>query len=258
LSPFAKHTDAALCQHPLPHDYFDSLAPLRYRTPDFSRELLAATVAELRRHRGRRRLKVVDLACGYGVNSALLKHGVDFAGFAHLYRRPAGPEGALARDRDHFAARPVDRELTVVGVDTSTAATGYGLATGLLDAVVSTDLEHTEPTEADREALADADLVLATGGVATLSRVLALQATPPAVLGWPLYGQSTEELVRCLAAHRLSVSRHDTTPRHQRHFASPHEREAYHYTLRSQRLQVAGSAAERSLCVTPLLAMPHR
>ncbi|TQF01274.1 hypothetical protein E6W39_02255 [Kitasatospora acidiphila] len=260
MSPFAKHAHAThtkLCQHPLPHDYFGSLAPLRYRTPDFSRDLLTAMVAELRHRRGRSRLKVVDLACGYGVNSALLKHGVDFAGFARLYRRPADPEGAVARDRAHFAARPVDQELTVVGVDTSTAATGYGLATGLLDAVVSTDLEHGEPTEADRAALADADLVLATGGVATLARVLALQTTPPAVLGWPLYGQCTEELVDCLTAHRLTVSSPDTTPRHQRHFATPHEREAYHYSLRRQRLEVAGSAAERSLCVTPLLAMPH-
>ncbi|MFE9423645.1 hypothetical protein ACFYNO_11870 [Kitasatospora sp. NPDC006697] len=256
MSPFTKSPFPGLYQQPHPHDYLGRLAPLRYRSPDFSRPLLHATVAELRRRLGRRRLKVVDLACGYGVHSALLKHGIDFAGLARLYARPAGPEGAVARDRAHFAARPVDRELTVVGVDTAAPATEYGLATGLLDAVVRTDLADAEPSEADRAALSGADLVLTGGGTAALSRVLALQASPPAVLGWPLYGQPTEDLLRCLAAHRLTVSRTDPLPRHQRHFTTPAEREAYHYALRRQRLPVSGSAAEHSVCVTPLLALP--
>ncbi|GAA1936117.1 hypothetical protein [Kitasatospora viridis] len=258
MSPFGKPPFPAPYQQPHPHEYVRRLAPLRYRSPDFSRGLLRATLAELRRRRGRRRLKVVDLACGYGINAALLKHGVDFAGLARLYTCPADPDGPLARDRAHFGARWVDRSLTVVGVDTAGAATDYGLASGLLDAVVRTDLERAEPTDADREALGGADLVLATGGFTTLSRVLALQTTPPAVLGWPVYGQPTEEIVSCLTAHRLTVTRADALPRHQRHFASPTEREAYHYALRRQRLPVAGSPAEHSVCVTPLLALPQR
>ncbi|MEY9949051.1 hypothetical protein [Kitasatospora sp. GAS1066B] len=293
---FTKHSFESIYQQPLPRGYFHRLAPLRYRTPDFARGLLPETIARLRRRTGRQRLKIIDLACGYGINSALLKFGVDFATFARRYPASATPPGwaashlapaaersaaersaagrfdpadadgdgthqAVARDSAFLRARPRDTELTVVGLDVSRPATEYALATGLLDAVVNTDLEHEDPTAADRVALAGADLVLATGafsylGTATLDRVLALQSTPPVVLGWPLYGQPTESLARCLAAHRLTVTRPDSTPRHQRHFADPREREAYHYSLRRLRLPFIGSAAEASLCVTSLLAHP--
>ncbi|MFF7636171.1 hypothetical protein ACFZB9_23940 [Kitasatospora sp. NPDC008050] len=276
---FAKHSFESLYQQPLPGGYFRQLAPLRYRSPDFARRLLPGTIAELRRRTGRRRLKVLDLACGYGINSALLKFGVDFATFARRY--PLHPartasaaatapdpaesatvtDEAVSRDAAFLRARARDTELTVVGLDVSRPATEYALAAGLLDAAVNTDLERYDPTPADQLVLAGADLVLATGafsylGIATLERVLALQSTPPVVLGWPLYGQPTEEIARCLADHRLTVTRPDPTPLHQRHFADAREREAYHYSLRRLRLPFVGSAAETSLCVTSLLARP--
>ncbi|MCX4744545.1 hypothetical protein OG455_03250 [Kitasatospora sp. NBC_01287] len=291
---FAKQSFETLYQQPLPRGYFHRLAPLRYRSPDFARGLLPQTIARLRRRTGRQRLKILDLACGYGINGALLKFGVDFATFARCYQAapdeqaahhpldpvrahpldpvrahrldPAGRGGegtrhAVARDTAFLRTRPTDTELTIVGLDVSRPATEYALATGLLDAAVNTDLEHQDPTPADQAALAGADLVLATGafsylGPATLDRVLALQAAPPVVLGWPLYGQPTESLARCLASHRLTVTRPDPAPRHQRHFADAREREAYHYSLRRLRLPFVGSAAETSLCVTSLLARP--
>ncbi|GAB2718668.1 hypothetical protein [Kitasatospora kifunensis] len=289
MGTFTKQSFESLYQQPLPGGYFHRLAPLRYRSPDFARRLLPGTLAQLRRRTGRRRLKILDLACGYGINSALLKFGVDFATFARRYPlHPArgtepprnSPQATAAptlthaatphevvthevvsRDAAFLRARAKDTELTVVGLDVSRPATEYALAAGLLDAAVNTDLERTDPTAADRAVLAEADLVLATGafsylGIATLERVLALQSTPPVVLGWPLYGQPTEAIARCLADHRLTVTRPDPTPRHQRYFADAREREAYHYSLRRLRLPFVGSAAETSLCVTSLLAHP--
>ncbi|MGF1429543.1 hypothetical protein [Kitasatospora sp. LaBMicrA B282] len=303
MGTFAKHSFEPIYHQPLPGGYFQRLAPLRYRTPDFTRGLLPETIRELRRRTGRRQLKILDLACGYGINSALIRFGVDFATFARQYPAPfPGPERpadlpdltdpvhpaerpvlptepgtasgshaapgpdftrrAVARDAAFLRARrPTDTELTIVGLDLSRPATDYALATGLLDAAVTTDLERQDPTEADRAALTGADLVLATGafsqvGPATLDRILALQERPPVVLGWPLYGQPTDALAGCLAAHGLALSRPDPGPRHQRWFTDAREREAYHYSLRRLRLPFIGSTAERSVCVTSLLGLP--
>ncbi|MDH6129247.1 hypothetical protein [Kitasatospora sp. GP82] len=265
MGTFGKHSFQSVYQQPLPAEYFRSLAPLRYRCPDFTDDLLPTTIAEVRRRAGRKHLRVVDLACGYGINSALLKCDLRFWDLAQHYGGAAhealNPPEMIARDSAFVRTALADADLTVIGVDVARAATDYALATGLIDAAVNTNLERDDPTACEASALAEADLVLATGafsyvGAATLNRVLALQDPAPVVLGWPIYGQPTAELEACLTDHHLTVTRPEPAPRHQRHFADSRERSAYHAALRRNGLPYRGTAAETSLCVTPILARP--
>ena len=265
MEGFGKQSFESVYQQPLPDGYFRSLAPLRYRNPDFCATLLPAVVAGIRRRTGRRHLKVVDLACSYGINSALLKCGLMFADLAQRCLAPSDaarkPGEEIAQDAAFVKAATIDPDLTVIGVDVSQPAIAYALATGLIDATVTTDLEHADPTEHETQALAGTDLVLATGafsylGATTLHRVLALQNPAPIVLGWPIYGSSTTAVERCLTEYGLTVTHPQPTPRHQRDFADTRERDAYHSTLRRTGLPYLGTAAETSLCVTPILAQP--
>ncbi|MFB7667773.1 hypothetical protein ACFC1R_28260 [Kitasatospora sp. NPDC056138] len=265
MEGFGKQSFESAYQQPLPDEYFRSLAPLRYRTPDFCANLLPAVVAGIRQRTGRRQLKVIDLACSYGINSALLKCGLTFADLAHRCLAPGDaarkPGEEIVQDAAFVKARTIDPDLTVVGVDVSHPAIAYALATGLIDAAVTTDLEHADPAEHEARALAGADLVLATGafsylGATTFHRILALQDLAPTVLGWPIYGSSTTAVERCLTRHGLTVTHPQPAPRHQRDFADARERDAYHSTLRRTKLPYLGTAAETSLCVTPILARP--
>jgi carnitine O-acetyltransferase len=142
------------------------LSRLEYRIPQEAKPQFQSLIDARRSVTEAESTKVVDIGCSYGVNGALLKHGLSME---DLYRHYGSAENndlqeLLARDRDLYA-EPADAALEMVGVDPADRAIAYAVDAGLLDAGVATDLETHEPTAQDVAAIENADLIISTGCV---------------------------------------------------------------------------------------------
>ncbi len=147
-----------------PTSYFSTLSKLDYSIPQAAKPYFDRLITACRESAGRSTLKVVDIGCSYGVNAALLKHGLSLAELYKLYR--PGTEGdreaLLKRDREIFDDG-ADDDLEVVGIDQAQKAIDYAVDAGTLDAGIATDLETEEPSAEDRAALEGADMIISTG-----------------------------------------------------------------------------------------------
>ncbi len=157
---------------PDPREYYVRLGAYDYQTPQNGVPLFAAVIDALRARRGLTKVRILDLCCGYGVNAALLKHGLGFAALRARYAEMAAlsPEAVIARDREMIAARPGRPDLWIAGLDIAPNAIRYGVETGLLDAGVVANLERGPPDAALDEIMAATDLVMVTGAMAYLTR----------------------------------------------------------------------------------------
>lgn len=153
-----------------PLGYFSTLSELDYCIPQEAKPQFEKLINARRDVTGANTAKVVDLGCSYGVNSALLKHGLSMEELYRLYSEIDDPETLLARDRRIYA-EPVDPGLEFVGVDLAENAVSYAVDAGLLDAGVVTNLEMTDPTPEDVATLENADLMISTGCVGYVSEV---------------------------------------------------------------------------------------
>ncbi|PRD41763.1 methyltransferase type 12 [Phyllobacterium phragmitis] len=152
--------------NPDPIAYFSTLSRLGYRIPQEAKPQFQRLIDARRSVTESESAKVIDLGCSYGVNGALLKHGLSMD---ELYRFYGAAEtddldALLQRDRD-FYAEPADTALEIVGVDPADRAISYAVDVGMLDAGVVTDLEKGDPTSQDTAALENADLIISTGCV---------------------------------------------------------------------------------------------
>jgi predicted TPR repeat methyltransferase len=155
---------------PNPATYFSTLSELGYRIPQEAKPRFQQLIEARRGATKSDSTKVVDLGCSYGVNGALLKHGLSMDELYRLYAEVNDPETLLARDRELYA-EPVDPALEMVGVDLAERAVSYAVEVGMLDAGVVTDLETTDPTPEEAATLENTDLVISTGCVGYVSEV---------------------------------------------------------------------------------------
>ncbi len=151
---------------PDPRAYFSTLQQLDYCVPEQARPVFQGLLEARREAMGERSAKVVDVGCSYGVNAALLKHGLTMDELYRLYgqRAPVDPRAMLLRDQSLFA-EPADEDLTIVGLDAADKAISYAVAAGALDGGVSANLEEETPSPADLEVIGDSDLIISTGCV---------------------------------------------------------------------------------------------
>jgi len=163
-----------------PRLYFQELKPLDYSIPGYAAPFFSALVEKLSIFRQNKRVRVVDLGCSYGINSALLKLGIPYerlvanyadAEFEHLSRKEL-----IERDRALLSDRtPPGPHIT--GVDVSGPALQYGIDAGYLDEAILADLEANALSAADSQKLVGTDLMISTGcvgyvGAATIRRLL--------------------------------------------------------------------------------------
>jgi len=135
---------------PDPRAYFTTLRTLEYQIPQLAKAHFGRLVQELRETRRVRRATVLDVGCSYGINAALLRCG---ATMNDLYDRYCGYDASverstlLARDRQWTRAHTHPDRLRILGLDVSSEALAYAVASGLLDDAVNADLENGEVTE---------------------------------------------------------------------------------------------------------------
>ncbi len=233
---------------PEPTSYFSALSRLGYRIPQEAKPRFQSLIDARRASGETEAVKIIDLGCSYGVNGALLKHGLSMGDLYHRYgTAEAGDADALlARDRDLYSA-PADAGLEMIGVDPADRAVSYAVDAGLLDAGIATNLEAEEPTPKDVAAIEDADLIISTGCIgyvteASLERLLETSfASRPWMAHFVLrmfdFGAS-EEMLR---SHGYMTEKVEGLfP--QRRFASPEERE--HVLANLDRLGIDARTAE--------------
>ncbi|MFN5081483.1 MAG: hypothetical protein ACK5DK_01505 [Brevundimonas sp.] len=171
----------AIYAQPDPRTYFATLGGLHYMIPDVARPVFDQVIGYLSDRLGRP-LTVLDLGCSYGVNAALLRHGVGTDALRARYADPAltriSTEALAGYDGHYFASWPKRSDVRFIGLDVSKPATDYALRVGLLDDVITTDLEHGALSATDAHKVRRADLIISTGCIGyvterTFERLLA-------------------------------------------------------------------------------------
>ena len=149
-----------------PIGYYSTLSRLDYRIPQEAKPKFQSLIEARRSAVESNSTKVVDLGCSYGVNGALLKHGLSIDELYGLYGETDfdDVEKLLERDRELYA-EPVDAALEMVGVDLADRAISYAVDVGMLDAGIATNLEKKEPTPQDVATIENTDLIISTGCV---------------------------------------------------------------------------------------------
>jgi hypothetical protein len=222
-----------------PRGYFEALWRLDYMAPR-NGQLFFPTLVRAKQGDGgtSEEVTVVDLACSYGVNGALLKYEVTLNDLYERYRSEelarlssdelAGADAQFFRDRKREAAP------RVVGIDVAENAVRYALRAGLLDEGFAENLEEEEPTEALKEAVSGADLLTVTGGIGyvsetTFERLLGPMTeggnAPPWVATFPTRMVDYELIMEVLSQHGLYTEKLPGRTFVQRRFESAEEQE---------------------------------
>ncbi|MVU83757.1 class I SAM-dependent methyltransferase [Nocardia sp. ET3-3] len=148
-----------------PREYYARMAELDYQIPELAKPHFQRVLAEYRTATGIAAPTVLDIGCSYGVNAALLRLDAGMAELAEHYRSTGDTEKLIDRDRELLDSDDQLPGVRFVGMDASRPALDYARAAGFLQDIVHADLESGDPTEAQRNILAGADLIISTGCV---------------------------------------------------------------------------------------------
>lgn len=152
---------------PDPRDYYRVLYGLDYIIPDLAKNIFRNIITALEDSRGRP-IKVLDLGCSYGNNSALIRFPLDLERLAKRYRdleiQGVSAQDVVDLDRRYFQSWP-KRDVDIVGIDVSAPAVNYARAVGLIDDGMAINLETEPLSESCRKMILDVDLIISTGSV---------------------------------------------------------------------------------------------
>lgn len=226
-----------VCNAPDPRAFLGALSALDHVIADPARTVFRAVINALRGQRGINRVSVLDLACAYGVNAALLRFGMTGADvFEHWGQRrliEAEPEEVRDYDRRYFASLECAAHFTMTGLDPAPSAVDFARAVGLLEEAFGEDLEDAPASPALAEAVAATDLVLSTGWTGparatALRRLLApaSDGAPPWVAWFQRRSVPVGPAAEALADSGLATETLEEMSFRERRFADDGERDA--------------------------------
>ena len=156
-----------------PRAYFKTLGDLEYQAPAHGAPIFRRVVERQREQLGQEDLLVLDLACSYGVNAALLNHDLTLDDLYTRYRSPElaslSTEELVLADREFYDEHRRPDTVRVLGQDVADRAVSYAQRVGLHWQSTSENLEEDDPSDALAEALAQVNLITVTGGVGYVS-----------------------------------------------------------------------------------------
>ncbi|MGI9302305.1 MAG: hypothetical protein ACR2RB_06305 [Gammaproteobacteria bacterium] len=216
-------------------DYYRALSPLDYQIPTHVVPIARSVIEQLSRMRGLDVPRVLDVACGYGVAGALLRHNVTMR---EIFDRCIAPElehadvdAVIAQDRAWYRTRRrAGCLLHISGLDVSASALDYAARVGLCDAVFTDNLEQDDANPALRSELGKVDLVIEMGGIgyigtATFQRILdAARESLPWLVVAPTRVSDNEPTLRMLQSYGLVLERTPNSPFRHRRFTGDDER----------------------------------
>ncbi|WP_225727596.1 MULTISPECIES: class I SAM-dependent methyltransferase [unclassified Nocardia] len=249
---------------PDPRDYYARMSELDYRIPELAKPYFQRQFDDYRAATGATRITVLDIGCSYGVNAALLRFDTTMRGLADHYGAAGAADRAdlLARDRTVLTAADGQPDVRFVGMDASMTALSYAREAGLLHDTVHADLENAEPTDAQRDTLAAADLVISTGCVGyitekTLTRVATAHPTRrPWMAHFVLRMYGFDAIAAALAELGYRTERAPGLFE-QRRFASAAERTRVLNTLAANGIDTDDCESDGWLYANLYLSRPH-
>ena len=216
---------------PDPRGYYTTLSALDYQIPTNAKPVFKKIMAAM----GQDRLnKIVDVGCSYGVNAAMLRYDLTFNDMARRYLREKAHLESVAEtvvhDAEIYAELKQSEDATFVGLDVAHEAVGYAGAVGLIDEIVSEDLESDGISEQTAAVMEDADLIISTGAIGyvgqeTLGKIAAAAQRPPWFAAFVLRQFPFEEIAERLAAFDLVTEKLPDTTFRQRRFRDQNERD---------------------------------
>lgn len=233
-----------------PTSYFSTLSSLDYRIPQEAKPKFQRLIEARRSATASESAKVVDLGCSYGVNSALLKHGLSMNDlYRHYGATEVGDLEALRTSDRNLYADPADAALEVVGVDTADLAVSYALDAGILDAGVSTDLEVEDPTPKDIVAIENTDLIISTGCIGYVTETSLERLLESSADSRPWMAHFVLRMFDFAAAEEMLSTRGYATEKvdglfRQRRFASAEEQQHALDNLRRLGIDPSGAEAD--------------
>lgn len=152
---------------PDPRAYFGTLRELDYCIPQLAKPYFAEIIDEYRQARRVPVPTVLDIGCSYGINATLLKCDATMDELYQRYSeedvRALSRSALLAHDRQFVDSRGRAGDVRFTGLDSSREALTYALEGGFIESAIHADLEACDPTEQQREELADTDIIISTG-----------------------------------------------------------------------------------------------
>lgn len=228
----AKHDFSLTYDQPWPHAYFEAHLALDYMICDRARPVFEEVIARLRRRRGRSPLRIVDIGASYGLNAALLRSALSLDDLYAAYTLPDGPL-ASQRMEEHqtfFIHQKLREDIEIIGLDPSRHALHYAREVGLIATGVAADLEAEDLSDADRDTISDADLIISTGCVGyasarTFRRVYeATAASKPWVASFAMHPFAYDEIAAMLAEFGLVTIEFPDRRQRQRRLSTERER----------------------------------
>jgi hypothetical protein len=228
----SKHDFTPTYNNRWPDRYLRAHRQLDYVIPQQARAVFEPLIERCMKARRKKRLKIVDVGCSYGINASLLNHRISLD---ELYVEAATRTGVLSsrdieKHKAYFAERPRRDDLSIIGLDPSVRATHYALRTGLIDAAVTSNLELADMSDAEASLIRDADLIISTGCVGyvtdrTFRRLYtAASASRPWVGCFVMHPFSYDGIAETLTAFGLATQEMPELQQRQRRFSTQKEK----------------------------------
>lgn len=249
-----------------PRAYYTVLGGLDYVIPEVARPVFAQLVDQCVAERGRP-ITVLDVGCSYGVNAALLRHGVTLSQLRERYLSPsiqALPSDRVAEyDNRYYAGWPARRDVHFIGLDISFEAIKYAREAGLLNDGAAANLETDEMSARTRALVARADLVISTGCVGyithkTFQQILDSRSRDkPWVASFVLRMFDYEKITQLLSRHSLVTEKLNGATFVQRRFRDPVEQEQSIAALAARGVDPTGKEADGLLHAELFVSRPE-
>ena len=251
---------------PDPRAYFRELRKLDYAIPGGAKPIFQKLISHLQRQRNNA-VHVLDLGCSYGVNAALLKHGLSMPElYEHWGKKElveATPEEVIACDQCFFDNLDEHPDILVTGLDQAESAVAFAEEAGLLDKGLAVNLETESLPEAAIENLAQVDLMISTGCVGYVTEKSFERLLPAVTQGQsPWMGNFVlrmfpfDSIEETLKDWGYVTEKLEGRTFIQRQFASDEEQDQVLEQLRNQGIDPAGKETEDHLLAEFYLSRP--
>jgi hypothetical protein len=248
-----------------PRSYFSVLGDLDYMITDVAepviRQILSAKLAATDT-----KPVVLDVGCSYGINAAVHRFPLTFAGLRHRYARreiKALSSDELVRlDRNFYAGWPDLGLARFIGLDVSAPAVRYATRVGLLDQGVVANLESEELSAESARIIRPANVILSTGCIGyvtdkTFSKILDSVEGKPWIISFVLRMFPYDAIEKNFTQRGLVTERLSGVTFVQRRFRDAEEFENSLATLAAAQIDPTGLESEGLFHADLILSRPE-
>ncbi|TCM48345.1 hypothetical protein C8J36_11445 [Rhizobium sp. PP-F2F-G48] len=228
----SKHDFTPTYNNRWPDRYLRAHRQLDYIIPQQAKSVFEPLIERCMQARQKTRLKIIDVGCSYGINASLLSHRISLD---ELYVEAAPRTGVLStrdidKHRAYFTDRPRRGDLSIIGLDPSKRAVEYAMRAGLIEAAVTSNLEHQDISDSEAELIRDADLIISTGCIGyvtdrTFRRLYtATAASRPWVASFVMHPFTYSAIAETLTGFGLATQEMPELLQRQRRFSTQKEK----------------------------------